>query len=162
MSRKSTFSKKKIPLQLYRKIVDMMPICCVDALFKSGNKLFLFKRAYEPAKNKWWIIGGRVLKGESLKDAMIRKVKEEIGVDVKILKMIGVYETIFPISRFDINNRKIGAHTISICFLVEPNKKNFKLRLNEEYNGYKTIARLDKSFHPYIKKVLRDSGLNLK
>lgn len=162
MLRKSFFNKKKIPLQLYRKIVSIMPICCVDAIFKSGNKVFLFKRAYEPAKNKWWLIGGRILKGESLRGAVIRKVKEEAGVDVRILKMIGVYETFFPISRFDSNNSKKGTHTISICFVVEPKKNNFKFRLNEEYSGYKTITKLNKNLHPYIKKVLMDSGLNLK
>lgn len=162
MPRKSIFDKEKIPLALYRKIVGLMPICCVDAVLKSGNKVFLFKRAYEPAKNKWWLIGGRISKGESLKDAAIRKVKEEAGIDVKILKMIGVYETFFPISRFDVDGRKRGTHTISVCFAVEPKKKNFKLRLNEEYIGYKTITRINKNLHPYIKKVLRDSGSNLK
>ncbi len=162
MLKKSIFNKEKIPLKLYKKIISLIPICCVDALLKDGNKFFLFKRAYEPAKNEWWLIGGRILKGESLKNAVIRKVKEEIGIDVKISKILGVYETFFPVSRFEANKRRISTHTISVCFVVEPIKKNFKLKLNEEYNGYKVVTKLERNFHPYIKKVLLDTGLELR
>lgn len=162
MLKKSIYNKKKIPLKLYKKIIGLMPICCVDAVFKSGNKVFLFKRAYEPAKNEWWLIGGRVLKGETLKDAVIRKVKEEAGVEVNILKIIGVYETFFKISRFKANKKRISTHTISVCFVVKPIKKGFKLKLNEEYDSYKAITKVERNLHPYIKAVLMDSGLNLK
>lgn len=133
-----------------------MPICCVDAVFKVGKKVYLFKRAYDPAKNEWWVIGGRILKGEYLNDAVIRKVKEEIGVDVKIVSIIGVYENFFRTNRFD-TKKKNGTHSISICFLVEPKKKNFKLNFNEEYTDCKILTKIDKNLHPYVQTVLRDS-----
>ncbi len=136
-----------------------MPICCVDAVFKAGEKVFLFKRAYEPAKDEWWVIGGRILKGERLNDAVIRKVKEEVGVDVKIVCMIGIYETFFKTSRFNTNNKKNGTHSISICFLVKPKNQNFKFNLNDEYTDCKIITKNDKKLHPYVQTVLRDCGV---
>ncbi|MBI2559335.1 NUDIX hydrolase [Candidatus Woesearchaeota archaeon] len=157
MSRKNTFDSKKITLELYKKFVSLMPICCVDIVFKSGKKVYLFKRAYEPAKNEWWVVGGRVLKGEKLGNAARRKIKEEIGVDAKIESVIGVYETFLKANRFDTKD-KSGIHSISVCFLAEPKKKNFRLKLNEEYTGWKTIEKIDKNLHPYIQSVLRDSG----
>lgn len=151
---------QRIPLSLYKKFVNFMPICCVDMVFNAGKKVYLFKRAYEPAKNEYWLIGGRILKGESLKDAVIRKAKEEVGVDVKITRRIGVYESFFKISRFDTKKKKYGAHAISICFLVQPKNKDFKLSLNDEYSDYKIIANNDKkekyNLHPYVQAVLRD------
>lgn len=157
MMRKNTL-KNKIDLQLYKKIVDLMPICCVDIIFKAGKKVYLFKRDYEPAKNKWWVIGGRVLKGEKLKDAVIRKVKEEVGVDVKITKTVGAYEIFFDTSRFSNKDKKIRSHSIVNCYVVEPKNKNFVLKLNEEYTGYKAIIKINKDLDPYIKGILRDSG----
>jgi colanic acid biosynthesis protein WcaH len=154
---KKNISNRKIPLTLYKKIISHMPICCVDIVFKVDKKVYLFKRAYEPAKNKWWLIGGRVLKGESLREAVIRKVKEEVGIDVKILKKIGVYETFFYTNRFDTKKKKSGTHSISICFVVEPKNRNFTFKLNEEYLKYKIIKSIYKNLNPYVIKVLRDS-----
>lgn len=157
MLRKNTLNKN-IPEHLYKKIVEHMPICCVDIVFKVGKEVYLFKRAHQPAKNEWWLIGGRILKGERLKDAVLRKAKEEIGVDAKILKVIGVYETFFPESRFNTKTKKIDTHSISICFVIEPKHKNFNLKLNEEYICYKKITEIDGNLYPYVKMVLRDSG----
>lgn len=159
MQRKKLLNKKKIPEHLYKKIIDVMPMCCVDIIFKVNDKVYLFKRSYQPAKNVWWLVGGRILKGERLKDAAIRKVKEEIGVDVRIQKMVGIYENFFATSRFNLKNRKIGTHTISICFLAEPKHKGIKLKLNEEYTDYKLINRIGRNLHPYIQTALKDSGV---
>jgi len=165
MQKKSIFSKGSIPLPLYKKILGLMPICCVDMILKVGSKVILFKRAYEPAKNEWWLIGGRVNKWEKLRDAAIRKAKEEVGIDVKIIKTVGTYEIFFPVNRFDAKNIKKeekGTHTIAICFIVKPKKKDFKLKLNNEYTRYKAITKIENNFHPYIKTALKDSGINLK
>ena len=162
MLRKSISNRSisnRISKQLYKRIIELMPICCVDIVLKDSNKIYLFKRAYEPAKNEWWLIGGRILKDEHLNEAVIRKAKEEIGVDVKILKMIGLYETFFPNSKFDTKKKITSVHSISICFLVELKHKNFKLKLNEEYTAYKKITKIDENLHPYIKTVLRASGV---
>jgi len=158
MKKKYISESKSIPKGLYKKFVSLMPICCVDMVFWSEGKVYLFKRAYAPAKNKWWLVGGRILKGEKLKDAVVRKAKEEIGINIKIRKMIGVYEAFFSANRFDTQAKKYGSHSISICFLVEPKGKNFKLRLNGEYKGYKAINKIDKNLHPLIQTVLEDSG----
>jgi len=149
----------KMPLSLYKKFVSLMPICCVDIVFNVGKKTYLFKRAYEPAKDEYWLIGGRILKGESLKTAAIRKAKEEVGVDVEIIRMIGLYENFFKISRFDTKKERYGAHAISICFLAKPKNKDFKLSLNDEYSDHKIITKNDKNLHPYVQAVLRDSGV---
>ena len=156
MSKKVVLNEKRVPEYLYKKITQVMPVFCVDVIFKSKNKVYLFKRSYQPAKNKWWIVGGRVLKGERLRDAAIRKAKEEIGVDVKIQKMVGTYELFLQPGYF---NSKKGAHTISVCFLAQPKDKNFTLNLNEEYTGYRLISRISRNLHPYIQKVLKDSGV---
>ena len=142
---------KKIPLRFYKKIAELMPIACIDCLLEADGKFFLFKRAYEPAKAKWWLFGGRILKGERIYSAVKRKAKEEIGIDVKIKKMIGTYEVFLEKNRFG-----SPSHSVAVCFLVEPKNKNFSIRLSDEYTGFKTITGTQKGLHPYIKNVLKD------
>ncbi len=56
--------------------------------------LLLIKRDREPAKGKWSLPGGRVEAGESLREALVREVREETGIDVDVDGLIGVAERI--------------------------------------------------------------------
>lgn len=70
-----------IPAEEYTKIKKKIPIPCVDLIVKNEKgEVLLLKRKNEPAKNEWWFPGGRILFGESRKDAAIRKLNEECGI----------------------------------------------------------------------------------
>ena len=43
-------------------------------------------------RQQWEIPGGKIEPGESAEQAAIREIKEELGVDVKIIKMLGSKE----------------------------------------------------------------------
>ena len=60
------------------------PIVGVGALIVHEGKLLLVKRGVDPDKGKWSIPGGAVELGEKMRDAVIREVKEECGLDVEI------------------------------------------------------------------------------
>ena len=60
------------------------PVVGVGALIVHEGKLLIVKRGVEPAKGKWSIPGGAVELGERIRDALIREVKEECGLDVEI------------------------------------------------------------------------------
>lgn len=82
-----------IPEKEYKKIVESVPIVCVDVVLRYRKQYILVKRADEPLKGHWWIVGGRMHKGETTKEAAIRKVKEELGLTLDPqLQFLGVYE----------------------------------------------------------------------
>jgi NAD+ diphosphatase len=58
------------------------------ALIKN-KKILLAKRAIEPEKGKWDILGGFVDAGETIEECVVREMKEETGLDVKIKKYLG-------------------------------------------------------------------------
>jgi 8-oxo-dGTP diphosphatase len=60
------------------------PVVGVGALIVHEGKLLIVKRGVEPAKGKWSIPGGAVELGERIRDALVREVKEECGLDVEI------------------------------------------------------------------------------
>jgi len=56
----------------------------VGALIVHERKLLIAKRGVKPAKGKWSIPGGAIELGERIRDALVREVKEECGLDVEI------------------------------------------------------------------------------
>lgn len=77
----------------YRRIVDTMPILCVDIVLRGGDgRYLLVKRNNEPLKGHWWVPGGRVYKGESLEQAAIRKAREELSLEISSPKLLGYHE----------------------------------------------------------------------
>jgi ADP-ribose pyrophosphatase YjhB (NUDIX family) len=60
------------------------------AIFDDTGKILLHKRRKE---NAWCIVSGHVEFGETVEQAIIREIKEETGVDAKVLGLIGVYSS---------------------------------------------------------------------
>lgn len=141
--------------KVYKQILDLMPICCVDLVLYNKGKILLAKRKNNPAKDQWWVPGGRVLKNEKLTDSVKRKAKDELGVDVNIKKVIGIYEIKFNKGPF--KNIKNGIHNISVNFLVELKNEKDCIKLDKTNKMYKFVDRIDSSLHPYVKEVIADS-----
>jgi len=103
-----------IPKEEYARIMGVLPILCVDvAVQNSEGQYLLIRRANEPLKDQWWVIGGRVLKGETLEQAAVRKVREEVGLNVGSVKPIGYYEDTLETNPFGLST---PLHSVSVVF----------------------------------------------
>ncbi|MCL2135160.1 MAG: NUDIX hydrolase [Candidatus Bathyarchaeota archaeon] len=60
-------------------------------IFCPGNKILLIKRNTLPFRGFWALPGGKLEVGEIVEHTCVREVKEEVGVDVKIVCRIGEY-----------------------------------------------------------------------
>ena len=56
-----------------------------------GNKILLIKRNTKPFKDYWALPGGRMDPGEKIEQTVVREVKEETGLDVAIVSVVGDY-----------------------------------------------------------------------
>jgi|SRR3989344_5030443 len=52
------------------------------------NKILLGKRAKEPFKGMWSIVGGKVEEDETIEDCVRREIKEELGLEIENLKFL--------------------------------------------------------------------------
>jgi 8-oxo-dGTP diphosphatase len=84
------------------------PFPTVDVVIEmQGGRIVLVRRRNPP--HGWALPGGFVDYGESVEDAAVREAREETGLEVRLLALIGVY------SRPDRDPRK---HTLSIAFIA--------------------------------------------
>ena len=99
------------------------PIVGVGAVIMHEGKLLLVKRGVEPARGKWSIPGGVVELGEMVRDAVIREVREECGLDIKIVRdsPIDVLDSLVT----DEGGR-LKYHYVLLQFLARPRGGNLK------------------------------------
>ena len=119
-----------IPKADYIKILQTMPILCMDCIVVHKGKYLLVKRKNKPLQGEYWLPGGRVMKNETLEQAAIRKMKQEIGVDVKIIGLAGFHEFLFEENEFDLDS----IHTLSAVFYVSPLRTDIKL--DDQSDGF--------------------------
>ena len=60
----------------------------VRLILESEGQVLLVKHSY---RHSWYLPGGGVRRGESLKDAARREAAEEVGANVGRLRLLGVY-----------------------------------------------------------------------
>jgi perosamine synthetase len=147
--------------ELYKKIHQNMPIACIDVVLRTPDGFILVKRDNQPAKKQWWLVGGRIKRNESMKDAVIRKVKEEIGIGItEVNKILGGYETIFDTDPFE---HGMGTHTINSCYVAEISDSELKkIKIDNLHSEHKTFKFIDSSWHSYLKECLLSCGFTEK
>ncbi|MGC9514608.1 NUDIX domain-containing protein [Methanocrinis sp.] len=85
------------------------PMLAVDALILFGEGIVLIRRENPPYQGSYALPGGFVEAGETVEEAVRREAEEETGLEIRLLKMVGVY------SRPDRDPR---GHVVSICYLA--------------------------------------------
>ena len=79
------------------------------ALIIKDGKIFLTK----DSKGRYYTIGGAIAVNEIAQDAVVREVKEELGVDSRVNQLAFVVENQFT-------HEGIDFHNIEFHFIVEP------------------------------------------
>ena len=78
--------------------IDYIGVGVGAAIFNDKGEIFITKRGSK-AKNergKWEIPGGSVQFGETFEQAVKREIKEELGIEIKVLEMLKIWDHIIP------------------------------------------------------------------
>ena len=86
------------------------PKLMVDVVVPSEDgRILLIRRASDPYEGQWALPGGFVEVGETLEEAAAREAGEETGLQVDIVRLVGVYSD---------PDRDPRGHNVSVAFLV--------------------------------------------
>jgi 8-oxo-dGTP diphosphatase len=67
------------------------PKVAVAVLITDGGRVLLGRRGNEPGRGRWALPAGYVDRGEALEAAAAREAREELNVDVRIDRLVGLY-----------------------------------------------------------------------
>jgi 8-oxo-dGTP diphosphatase len=71
------------------------PVVGVGGVVIENGRALLIRRGSEPLRGQWSIPGGTLELGESLEQGVVRELKEETGLTVRIVEMIEVFDRIY-------------------------------------------------------------------
>ena len=99
----------------------MKTIKVVAAVIKRNNKIFVTQRGYVEFKDGWEFPGGKVEKGETKEEALIREIKEELDTVIKVDSYLDTIEYDYP-----------DFHLSMDCFICSVVEGNLVLKEHED------------------------------
>lgn len=118
-------------------------------IINENNELLLQKRAVPAEKDHWCIPGGRVEMFETLEETVIREVKEETDLDVKIISIMGICNHII---------KEENAHWVAASYLCKIEKGEAKIMEPDKASDMKwfPLNKLPEKITITTKKALED------
>jgi len=139
--------KERISREDFERIFATVPRLTIDLVIKNSNGILFTKRTIEPQMGEWHLPGGSVFFNETIDEAVKRKAKEELNLDVDSKKLLGYIEYINE------NDGNINRHSIAMVFLIEI--ENEKIVLNDEANEFVFSKKTPENMFPEQKEFLK-------
>jgi 8-oxo-dGTP diphosphatase len=97
------------------------PVVGVGGVIIENGRALLIRRGSEPLRGEWSIPGGTLELGESLRQGVARELREETGLEVRVLEVIEVFDRIFPANGSESVERKTKPrfHFVIVDYLCE-------------------------------------------
>jgi len=136
-------------------VIKHTPLVSIDIIVRNQDKkVFLGLRNNEPAKNWWFVPGGRILVNERIENAFLRITYEELGKTFPIESAThkGVFEHFYD--RNFAEQPGFGTHYIVLAYeiLLEEELKNLPQEQHYRYKWFSVNSLLnEKRVHPHTK-----------
>lgn len=115
---------RRVPRAAFKSLVRWAPIVSIDLIILNrANEVLLGYRANRPARNKWFVPGGRIFKGERIPEAMERIAYQETGIEIRpaSAEFAGVHEHFYRNSVFS-GSRRLPTHYVVLAFKIRLRK----------------------------------------
>ena len=120
------------------------PVVGVGAIITDGDRVLLVRRGREPSKGLWSIPGGMLELGESLVEGIRREVREEVGLEVRVLEIVEVLDRVI----YD-DDGKIEYHYVLVDYVCKP--LSGTLRVADDADAAEWVNRRDVSSYEITK-----------
>ena len=147
-------------------VVKNAPLVSIDLIVKNDhNQVLLGLRKNKPAKNYWFVPGGRILKNERIADAFERIADDELGINLayKDAEFLGVFEHLYPKNLAQ--KQEFGIHYVVLAYQVKLTQAlpNLPKTQHSRYQWFsKQFLCKDKKVHPYTRVYFKNDCKNRK
>jgi len=142
--------------EVFSEVVKNTPLISIDLIVKnSDDKILLGKRVNEPARDFWFVPGGRIFKNESLDDAFSRICQSELGVSLRREKtdFYGLYEHFYANNVF---SDEFSTHYIVLAYQIHLNSVSQVNDQHEAYRWFNMNELLERDdVHQYTKNYFK-------
>lgn len=143
----------------FKRVVQHAPLFAIDlVVLNESNQILLGQRLNAPAKNYWFVPGGRVYKNESLEQAIARISIAELGIELgrKQLSFLGLYDHFYKDSFV---SDDVSTHYINATHAIKLNETRLALS-KIQHDAYRWVAiedmEFDKTIHQFSKVFLSE------
>ncbi len=144
--------KHPLTKEEFDSIYSRVPRLCVEAIVQTSHGIVLSRRTDPPAVGQWHIPGGTVIKGERLRDTVIRIVREELCLQehqISTPEMVGVIE-------YDFSSEQYDGFPVGIAFVVHSEEEP---RIGRSASDVKCFSVLPKDMIPEQRYFLEKHDL---
>ena len=149
----------KIDKKHVLEIIEATPLVSIDLVIRNpSNKVLLGKRNNRPAMGYWFVPGGRIIKNETINQALKRISEVELGQDLstKARSLLGAYDHIYE-DNF-LNVKGINTHYVVLAFVIAL-QQEIEVKSDEQHTELKwwEIDKLlqDQTVHQNTKVYFR-------
>lgn len=144
----------RITPEMFRSFLSVLPLATVNILVTRGLEVLLVKRLNEPAKGYWYTPGGIIRKGETIEESALRVCREETGLTVRILDLLGVYDEHWPRGYFTED-----VQIVTMCYWAEPIEGTLRTDWQSSEVKWFPSDRLPEKTGETAKKMMKAIGL---
>lgn len=130
----------------FKSIYSKVPRLCVDPIVRTKDGIVLALRTLPTWNNMWHLPGGTVLYKESIKDAISRVMKREIGAEVEVVKILGYIEYV--------SEEKERGYGYSVSLAILCDLKGGELKADEDASEVKVFSELPENIVSEQKEFL--------
>lgn len=119
----------------FETVIDSTPLISIDLVVRNPQgHVLLGYRTNRPAKDHWFVPGGRILKSESMKNAFTRLCQQELGLDfsLELANFIGLFEHFYDDSVF---GEHISTHYVVLGYEITVDESQLSLP-SEQHSQY--------------------------
>jgi colanic acid biosynthesis protein WcaH len=119
----------------FETVIDSTPLISIDLVVRNpqGHALLGY-RTNRPAKDHWFVPGGRILKSESMKNAFTRLCQQELGLtcSLELANFLGLFEHFYDDSVF---GEHVSTHYVVLGYEITVDECQLSLP-SEQHSQY--------------------------
>ena len=150
-------SPEKLNPEDFTDIIEKTPLVSVDLIVENNQgQILLGMRTNEPAKDCWFVPGGRILKDELITEAVKRVAKEELAIEVPMddTEFVGVFEHLYE-TNFALKEG-FGTHYVVLAHKIKIDESSIPNLPQDQHSQYKWFDKTeivnDPKVHPNTKE----------